>query len=203
MRNSSVPSGDDQLGEPGEDGAEGQLERRQPEQVGSGRMDAEAAENLGRVREFLEAFAAFDFERLRDEMQRDPATLENRLAEFGEIHQRLIDPEIEVDITAMESWTVFLPPDGRGEGLDTWREFWRNWFDAWSTQEIEFRGWESRDDWVCVEARNLMRGRTSDVAVEVAVVQLWHLREGRIVGFSVYPTRERALAAVGNPERGR
>ena len=166
-------------------------------------MGADPAENLRLVRELIEAFAAFDFERLRDEMQRDPTTLESRLAEFGELHQRLVDPNIEIDITAMEGWIVFLPPDGRGQGLDTWREFWRNWFDAWSTQEIEYRGWESGGDWVSVEARNLMRGRTSGVEVRVAVVQLWRLREGRIVGFSVYPTRERALAAVGNPQRGR
>jgi ketosteroid isomerase-like protein len=156
-----------------------------------------AAENLTLVREFIAAFAAFDFERLRDEMQADPADLASRLAEFGEIHQRLIDPEVELDITAMEGWTVFLPPDGRGRGMDTWRDFWRNWFDAWSTQEIEYHGWESRQDCVLVEAHNLMRGRTSGVEVDVDVTQVWRLREGRIVGFSVYPTREQALATVG------
>ena len=166
-------------------------------------MGAQAVENLRLVKEFIEAFAASDFERLRDEMQRDPATLQSRLAEFGEIHQRLIDPDIELDITAMEGWIVFLPPDGRGRGLATWQGFWRNWFDAWSTQEIEYSAWESRGDCVIVEARNLMRGRTSGVELDFKVVQLWRLREGRIVGFSVYPTRERALVAAGDPGRGR
>jgi hypothetical protein len=166
-------------------------------------MSANPDENLGLVKEFIEAFAAFDFERLRDEMQRDPPALESRLAEFGDIHQRLIHPEIELDITAMEGWIVFLPPDGRGRGLATWQDFWRGWFDAWGSQEIDYSGWESAHDWVIVEARNLMRGRTSRVEVEVEVVQLWRLREGRIVGFSVYPTRERALAAAEGRGSGR
>jgi hypothetical protein len=166
-------------------------------------MGADAAENLRLVREFIEAFGAFDFERLRDEMHADPADLESRLAEFGEIHRWLIDPEVELDIAEMTGWTVFLPPDGRGSGIDTWREFWRNWFEAWSTQEIEYSGWEASGDWVLVEARNLLRGRTSGVEVEVDVMQLWRLRAGRIVGFSVYPTREQALAAIGAREAGR
>jgi SnoaL-like domain len=165
-------------------------------------MGADAAQNLRLVREFIEAFDAFDFERLRDEMQADPANLAARLAEFGEVHQRLIDPEVELDIAAMEGWTVFLPPDGRGRGLDTWREFWRNWFEAWSTQRVEYSGWKSGADWVLVDAHNLMRGRTSGVEVEIAVTQLWRLRRGRIVGFAAYPTRQRALAVVEGPGGG-
>jgi ketosteroid isomerase-like protein len=161
------------------------------------------AENLALVREFLEAFATFDFERMRDELQSDSDDVERRLAEFGEIHRRLVDPEIEVDITAMESWTVFLPPDGRGQGLATWRGFWQNWLDAWSTQDIRYKGWHAGQDWVIVEARNVLRGRTSGVEVEVEVVHLWRLRDGRIVGFSVYPTRERALAAARGGPAGR
>jgi hypothetical protein len=153
-------------------------------------------DNLALVREFMEAFAAIDFPRLRDELQTDPATLESRLAQFGELHRELIHPEIELDITAMEGWIVFLPPAGRGRGIATWREFWQNWFDAWSTQRNEYRGWESGEDWVIVDVRNLMRGRTSGAEVEFHVVQLWRLRDGKVVAFSVYPTRDQALAAA-------
>ena len=159
-------------------------------------MDSGEPENVELVRAFVEAFTGLDFQRLRDTLDADRARAEESLARFGELHARLIDRNIEIDISGITNWKVFLPPDGRGRGIDTWGEFWRNWFDAWETNQVDHVGWESADDWVIHQTHNVLSGRSSGAPVEFDVFAVWRLRDGKVVGYSVHPTREAALAAA-------
>jgi ketosteroid isomerase-like protein len=155
------------------------------------------ASNLELVQGFVAAFRGIDFRRLRDIMESGPATAEEKLGAFGVLHAKLIDPEIELDLSGIEHFSVLLPPSGCGRGVAAWAEFWRNWFEAWETNEVEHRGWEAADDWVIAEVSSRLSGRASGAEVEFSNFQLWRLRGGRVVAYSVHPTREAALAAAG------
>jgi hypothetical protein len=148
------------------------------------------------VKRFTEAFNSFDFDRIRDAVESDPATAESRLGEFGELHRRLIHPEIKIDLSPVEEYRILLPPDGRGEGLVAWRELWQRWFESWQTNEVRHTQWEGHGDWVVVDVSTELQGRSSGAEVRFSNAQLWRVQDGRIVGWSVFASREDAVAAA-------
>jgi hypothetical protein len=151
-------------------------------------------EGVDLVKRFAEAFNGFEFDRLRDALESNPATAESRMGEFVELHRRLIDPEIEIDLSAVEEYRILLPPDGRGSGLVAWRDLWRSWFESWQTNEVRHSGWEGHGEWVVVDVDSELRGRSSGAVVRFTNAQLWRVREGKIVAWAVFATREDALA---------
>jgi hypothetical protein len=148
------------------------------------------------VKRFTEGFNGFDFDRLRDALELDPVTAESRMGEFGELHRQLIDPEIEIDLSAVEEYRILLPPDGRGKGLVAWGELWRSWFESWQTNDVRHSGWEGHGEWVVVDVDSELRGRSSGADVRFTNAQLWRVREGKIVAWSVFATRDEALATI-------
>jgi hypothetical protein len=163
-------------------------------------MPSGPAQNRKLVQEFAEQFNSSDFRRVRDVLDAsDRAAVEERLGRFGEIHARLIDPEVEIDFTDVPGFAVFVRPGGRARGLAAWAEFWREWFDAWEANEVVHSAWEAEDDWVIAHTHSRLRGRASGAEVEFSNFQLWRLREGQVTAFSIHPTHEAALAAAARP----
>jgi ketosteroid isomerase-like protein len=107
----------------------------------------------------------------------------------------LFSPEVE----------VYAPPDFINAGVFQGREGWLKWTAQWN------EAWESFDirvdrvepigqRFVVVDAHQVGRGRGSGVSVELDVIYLFEISDGRCVYFAIYPDRERALAGIRRRE---
>jgi ketosteroid isomerase-like protein len=88
-------------------------------------------------------------------------------------------------------------------GREQFEAWLRNWQDAWSEITLEIRGVEAiGDKYLVVEAWQRAVGAGSGVPVEMEIVQLIEVREGKISRFHLYPDRESALAALEGLREG-
>ncbi len=86
-------------------------------------------------------------------------------------------------------------------GHDGVRTFWREWLNAWETVTFEYEQFIDAGDRVIVVLSQRMRGRTSGAEVDMrSYVQMWTVRDGRIVEMELLESREEALRAVGLEE---
>ena len=125
--------------------------------------------NLGLVRGALEAFDAEDA---------GPAIA-------------MLHPEVESHVA---------PPmmnAGTWHGVDGYVEMTSAWFDAWDGLRYEIVELETPDDrHVLASLRQIATGRESGVPVEMDVVFLFEIEDGRARRFHVYGDRESAVVAI-------
>jgi hypothetical protein len=114
--------------------------------------------------------------------------------EMGRTQLEVVSPEIECDYSALEAQTMDGGPVFRG--YDGWVEMWRLWFEPWDRFEWADRSVEPLDDeHALLGATARCRGRTSGAIVEIPQHGYWTSRDGRLVGYRAFDTREEALAA--------
>jgi ketosteroid isomerase-like protein len=129
-------------------------------------------ENVEIVRSFHAAFAAGD----RVEWRRDFA----------------IDVVLDITRSAMPAAKVY-----RGhEGVE---EFFRDWLGTWDDYHQETLDVVDAGDAVVVEFRQTGRGRTSGIEVDRLFYVVYELMQGKVVRFTLFDSREEALAAAGLP----
>ena len=107
----------------------------------------------------------------------------------------LYDAEVEWDASRTE-----LPLGMSGavhRGHDGLRRFFREWREAWVSDEYEYDELIDAGDAVISIATQRDRGRTSGVAMERMLVGVWTVRDGKIVRVVWFLSREHALEAVG------
>jgi ketosteroid isomerase-like protein len=110
------------------------------------------------------------------------------------------DPEIEM--TTPDAWEI-----GEVKGLRSTAETWRTWLSAWRDYRVEaseFRDLDDDrvmvlvdDDRVMVLGRMRRRGRLSDAVGVAEIVNVLHIRDGKVIRLVMYPNRDRALADLG------
>ncbi len=107
------------------------------------------------------------------------------------------DPEIEFVVADG-------PAPGRWSGLDGMVEGWRDFLSAWEDWRGEADGYRDLDgERVLVLILGAGRGKTSGLAAEkmrARGVNLFHIRDGKVVRLAVYFDRDRALAELGLAE---
>ncbi len=103
-------------------------------------------------------------------------------------------PDVEWDETGGPAGEVF--PDGALlRGVPELRRFLRNWVGSW--EEIEWHPRDFQDAGSDVVVTVIIRGRgRGGVEVEHTRHQVWTLRDGKIVRFKSFLTRDEALAAA-------
>ena len=103
-----------------------------------------------------------------------------------------IDPDVEVIVDA------FQPPGGLiGQtGRDGWIRFWQRWVEPWEDFTMEDSHYEQIGGHVLAEVVVCARPRGGEEDIELAVVQLFKVRDGKICMYGVYPNRDDALAAI-------
>jgi ketosteroid isomerase-like protein len=104
--------------------------------------------------------------------------------------QEIYDPEIEVHADAGVNSGTF-------HGWDGFRQWVSQWEDAW--EEITYEPKEVIEfgtDLAVVPVQTAGRGRGSGIELEQEFVYVFQRREGRLIRFHLYPTRERALAVA-------
>src|SRR3954465_6102530 len=82
-------------------------------------------------------------------------------------------------------------------GHDGLRRFFREWRDAWDTDDYEYDELIDAGDAVVSVATQRGRGRVSGVPMSRPLAGVWTIRAGKIARVVWYPTREEALEAVG------
>jgi SnoaL-like domain len=105
-----------------------------------------------------------------------------------------IDPDVEVlldvDVLQRGAW---IGQTGR----DQWIRFWQWWMEPWDDLKLEDADYEELgNNCVLVEMHVEATPRDSADSVELAVVQLFRVRNGLITLYGVYPNRDEALAAA-------
>jgi len=84
------------------------------------------------------------------------------------------------------------------QGLDASSGGWREWLRAWKDFRAEAHDYRTLDnDRVLVFGRMRGVGRLSGTSIDTETVNLFHIRQGKVVRLVLYSNRERALADLG------
>jgi hypothetical protein len=84
------------------------------------------------------------------------------------------------------------------KGLASTAEAWRAWLEAWRDYRAEATEFRALDaERVLVLGRMSGRGRLSGATGETEIVNVFHVRNGKVVGLVMYSNRDRALADLG------
>jgi hypothetical protein len=123
----------------------------------------------------------------------DFAAVAESLGELGRAQIELIDPDVVIDFS--NAPTPFIGGD-TFHGWEGWLRFWREWVEPWEAYSVAGSEWTAVGDHVFCDADMHVRGRGADIPVDVGQFQVWTLRDGKVVRFALYPSREEALAAM-------
>jgi ketosteroid isomerase-like protein len=108
----------------------------------------------------------------------------------------LLDEEVEVDLTGFPLPDYAGVVQGRNEAIHLWRHYWGTW------TEYSVRVHEAIDagDKVVIVHRESGTGKASGVSLERTSANVWTFREGKVVRYQGFRTKEEALQAAGLSE---
>jgi uncharacterized protein len=106
----------------------------------------------------------------------------------------LFDPAIEIGLLADSA----MAGDFRGhDGFRAMLAENNEMFAGYRNEPEEIV--EASEESIVVVIRSAARGRVSGAEVEGRLAHLWTLRDGKVIRFQAYPTREAALDAAAHP----
>jgi ketosteroid isomerase-like protein len=108
----------------------------------------------------------------------------------GVMPLELVDPEIEVEI-------VGGPVGGTYRGHSGLNQMLESWWSAFAEPRIDVEEIVDSGDGVLAKVHYFARGRASGVEVDLRGWQVWRLRRGKVVRWSVANTKAEALEAAG------
>jgi hypothetical protein len=161
--------------------------------------------NIEAVQRLFETLDRADFSTLRDVLlatrergNADFAVVAQSMGKVGQAQVELIDPEIVIDFSSAP--TPFIDGD-TFTGWEGWLRFWREWVEPWESYRVSGSEWAAAGDHVYCESEMRVTRRGAEIPVDVGRHQVWTLRDGKVVRFALYPTREEAFAAMGAASR--
>jgi ketosteroid isomerase-like protein len=107
----------------------------------------------------------------------------------------LLHPEVIWEPTNRQAPDVI----GTYRGVDEVRGYFARWEQAWEEWDWSHPEMQANGDKVFARMRLWARGRGSGIEVEGDVWQVWAFRDGRVIHYTDYETREEALKAAGLP----
>jgi hypothetical protein len=153
-----------------------------------------AAEPIDLVRELNTYWAIRPFKLVRELMlaSRDWDDAVKRFEAAG-LRTDPIDPDVEVllDVDELQAGR-WIGQTGR----DQWIRFWQWWMEPWDGLQLDDADYEQIGNHVLVEMHVTAAPRDGGEPIEIAVVQLFKIRDGLICMYGVYPNRDEALAAI-------
>ena len=151
-------------------------------------------ENVEAVRELFERFGETDFERLREALETSSSFAEAapKMGDLGRWHLERLDPEVEIDASAMPG----MPEGNRAHGHQGWFEFWRTWLIPWESFEYTPKRWRDAGDRVVVEL--VQRGRlASGLDYATHISNVWTFEGEAVVRLQMFMTWDEAREAAG------
>jgi ketosteroid isomerase-like protein len=85
--------------------------------------------------------------------------------------------------------------DYRYEGLDGFREAWRDWIEPYSSFKVRIEDVEERDESVLILVRQRGVTRRDQVEIEDSSAAVWRFRDGKLARAEFYLDRDRAREA--------
>jgi ketosteroid isomerase-like protein len=86
-------------------------------------------------------------------------------------------------------------------GQEGVRRFWREWLMAWETVRFQYEDFIDAGDRVLIVLSARLRGKASSVELTMdSYVQLWTVRNGKVIEMEFFLTKAAALEAVGLSE---
>jgi ketosteroid isomerase-like protein len=154
-------------------------------------------ENVEAVRELFEQLGETEFGPLRETLETSSSFVEAapKMGDLGRWHLDRLDPEVELDASALPG----MPEGNRARGLQGWFEFWRAWLTPWESFEYTPKRGRDGGDRVVVEL--VQRGRLTggpDYATHIS--NLWTFEGERVVRLQMFVTWDDALEAAGLSE---
>lgn len=150
-------------------------------------------ERIAIAKRFNDAFAATPFAELRGALvaSENLEQARERLGEqgIGEFVIEQVDPNVELDIEFPGAKILIGEP-----GIESWFRFWRDWLEPWEHLETFPSNYTVDADRVLVDMRVEAQGGLSGAPVELEVCQVWTIKDDRVVGYAIYPDRNKALA---------
>lgn len=107
----------------------------------------------------------------------------------------LLAPDViwEADIAAPDLIGTYRGIDEVRQWFARWEQAWEEW--DWSHPEMEAHG-----DHVVARMHLWGRGRGSRIEIENDIWQVWTFRDGRVIRYRDFKSRDEALEATGPPE---
>jgi ketosteroid isomerase-like protein len=115
-----------------------------------------------------------------------------RASEDPEGFYEIVHPDVEWDIRDSDS-----PMAGIYHGRESVRDFYRRWTGAFSEWAYELEELIDAGDQIVAFVLEHGRGRASGVDVAMRRANVWTFRDGLIVRFRSFSSREAALSAAG------
>ena len=110
----------------------------------------------------------------------------------------LYDADFEWDFSRVP-WGEVAGP-GVHRGRDALPRVYREWLSAWENYEEKLEELIDAGESVISVLTGRGRGRASGAEVEITTAGVWTVRDGKVVRSVWFPTREKALEAVGLSE---
>jgi uncharacterized protein len=110
----------------------------------------------------------------------------------------ILDALLDQDVVWQISSTK-AAPDLRGtyNGIEEVRAFFVRWEQAWERWDWEHREMASAGDHVIARMHVSARGRHSGIEIEGDTWQVWTFRDGKVIRYRDFDSREAALEAAG------
>src|SRR5215207_2662295 len=154
-------------------------------------------ENVEAIRELFDRFGEIEFERLREALETSSSLVEAapKMGDLGRWHLDHLDPMVELDASAMPTFTE----GNRAHGHQGWFEFWRSWLIPWERFKYEPKRWRDAGDRVVVES--VQRGwLASGLEYSTPINNVWTFDGERVIRMQMFITWEEALEAAGLSE---
>jgi ketosteroid isomerase-like protein len=133
----------------------------------------------------------------QENVERIRATFEDFLAGRRDFGAGLLHPDVEWDSSDLDAPDI----SGVHHGIESVRQFWREWLAAWETVQFEYQLVDAGDS-VVVLIDQWMRGRSTGIELPLGkYAQIYTFRDGLVVHWKLYMSQSQALEAVGLSEQ--
>jgi ketosteroid isomerase-like protein len=107
----------------------------------------------------------------------------------------IFDPDVEWDAshTGLPEFSETV------RGVEVVRDFFHRWLQSFSEYEYEAAEVIDVGEHVVVILRHRIVARHSGIELQDQFAQIWTFREGKVVRYRGFPTKEEALAAIREP----
>jgi ketosteroid isomerase-like protein len=133
----------------------------------------------------------------QENVERIRATFEDFLAGRRDFGAGLLHPDVEWDSSDLDAPDI----SGVHHGIESVRQFWREWLAAWETVQFEYQLVDAGES-VVVLIDQWMRGRSTGIELPLGkYAQIYTFRDGLVVHWKLYMSQSQALEAVGLSEQ--